>query len=61
MENNNYFYCYSKRLMYFLKSMDFSFDDKNVNLNTNTKYWTFKKSDKLDKALILWNDIRHSI
>jgi hypothetical protein len=47
--------------MYFLKSMDFSFDDKNVNLNTNTKYWTFKKSDKLDKALILWNDIRHSI
>jgi hypothetical protein len=58
---NNYFYCYSKRLMHFLKSMNFSFCGESINSNTKTKYWTFIKSEKLDKALILWNEIKNSL
>jgi len=58
--DNKYFYCYSKRLMYFLKAMKFDYIHNKINKNTNVRYWTFEKSIKLDEALSMWNKIKNS-
>lgn len=55
----NIFYCYSKRLMYFLKSMEMPYVSFGVNHNTNTKYWTFEKSERLDDLIKIWVSIKN--
>jgi len=59
--SNKYFYCYSRRLMFFLRSMKFSYYTTGVNSNTDVKYWTFEKSARLDNALELWSQVKHSV
>lgn len=58
--DNNIFYCYSNRLHCFLLSMKFKYESKGINNNTNKTYWTYLKSDKLDKAIELYNSIKHN-
>lgn len=58
---NNIFYCYSKRLKLFIQSFGIGYMDSNINKNTNTKYWTFEKSEKLDKIIDLYNEVKHLI
>lgn len=31
----------------------------SINENTKVRYWTFQKSDILDKKIELWNEIKH--
>ena len=31
----------------------------NVNANTKTRYWTFEKSEVLDKKINLYNSVKH--
>ena len=47
--------------MFFLRSMKFSYYTTGVNSNTDVKYWTFEKSARLDNALELWSQIKHSV
>lgn len=53
------YYCYSKRLQLFLRSMNESYVETGLNHSTNTKYWTFYKSDRLDDLIRLFNEIKH--
>ena len=59
MNENNCYYCYSTRLYHFLVSMKFRYMSVGINKNTNKKYWTFDKSEKLDSAIELYNSIKH--
>lgn len=58
MENNS-FYCYSKRLTYFIRSFNVKYLAVGVNKNSKTKYYIFEKSDRLDKIIQLYNKIKH--
>lgn len=58
---SRYYYCYSNRLFHFLKAFDINYKNIGINPNTNTKFYVFDKSDKLDKAIVLYNKIKHSI
>lgn len=55
----NIFYCYSKRMSLFLRAMKEEYISIGINKNTNMKYWTFAKSDRLDKLISLWNEIKN--
>lgn len=58
---NDLYYCYSKKLHYFLMSLDEKYISSSINKNTNTRYWTFKKSERLDEKIALWNEIKHKV
>lgn len=56
---NNYFYCYSKRMNYFLMALKFTCVSIGINHRTNKKYWVYDKSDKLDSVIQLYNAVKH--
>lgn len=58
---NNYFYCYSKKLYHFICAFDVRFLNVGINKNTNRKYYVFEKSEKIDKIINLYNQVKHSI
>ena len=43
----------------FLRSMKEQYLAVGVNQKTNIKYWTFEKSERLDKLIELWNEIKN--
>ena len=51
---NKYFYCYSYKLMRFLKLQDESYIFRGKHPNGN-QYWAFKSTESLNKALDKWN------
>lgn len=57
----NHFYCYSKRMFYFIMSFGIKYLSFGVNKNTNKKYYIFEKSERLDKVISLYNSVKHSI
>lgn len=57
---NDIFYCYSKRMNYFLMSMKFRYLSKGINSVSEKEYWTYKKSKKLDLAIQKYNSIKHN-
>ena len=59
MENDK-FYCYSKRLAYFIRSFNIKYLSVGINKNSNVKYYIFQKSDRLDKIIELYNSVKHS-
>ena len=61
MENSKYFYCYSYRLMCFLKSYGFRYITKGMNRNSNSTYYMFYKSNDLDTAISIWNTIKFKL
>lgn len=58
---NNYFYCYSSRMAHFIRAFDIKYIDVGVNSNTNAKYYLFEKSERLDKIINLYNEVKYSI
>ena len=50
----NYFYCYSYKLMRFLKLQDESYIFRGKHPNSN-QYLAFKRTESLNKALDKWN------
>lgn len=62
MENNNLtdnnFFCYSCRLFHFLKSFDEKCYISKINKKSNTRYWVFHKSERLDNLINLYNSIK---
>lgn len=55
-----YFYCYSYRLAFFIKSQGVCYIDKGTNLNSKSKYYKFQKSERLDGIIRIWNQIKQS-
>lgn len=51
---NKYFYCYSYKLMKFLKLQDEHYIFKGKHPNGN-QFWVFSSSETLNKQLDNWN------
>lgn len=60
MKKKDLFYCYSKRLSHFLRSF-IPYENVGINKNTNAKYYTFIKSDRLDTLIKHYNSIKHKL
>lgn len=58
---NNYFYCYSNRMAHFIRAFNIKYINVGVNLSTNTKYYLFEKSKKLDEIISLYNKVKHLV
>lgn len=56
---SNYFYSYSKKLTHFIRAFGISYVEIGINPNTNQKYYSFEKSDKLDKVILFYNEVKH--
>lgn len=59
--NSGTFYCYSKRMHYFILSFGEKYVSSAVNSNTQKRYWTYNKSERLDKIIALYNEVKHKI
>ena len=56
---NDIYFCYSKKLHYFLMGLDESYISSNINKNTGVRYWTFQKSKDLDEKIELYNSVKY--
>jgi hypothetical protein len=59
MNNKKYYFCYSVKLKYFLKSLGFSYEISGNNNNTNKPFWAYLRDDKLSEALIEWGKLNN--
>lgn len=58
---NDKFYCYSNRLSYFIRSFGVKYIEIGINPKTKTRYYLFDKSERLDKIISLYNDVKHKV
>lgn len=61
MDKNNNFYCYSLRLFHFLSAFSEQCYISKINSKTGNRYWIFHKSERLDRIIELYNEIKHKI
>lgn len=59
--SKKYFYSYSYRLTLFIRSFEIRYIDTSINPKTNQRYYRFEKSNKLDKIIELYNEVKHEI
>lgn len=57
-QKNSFFHCYSFNLYHFLKSQGFNYIKKSKNKKNNLTYFTFGKSEELNKAIAKWNELK---
>lgn len=55
----NIFYCYSYRLTLFIRSFGLKYISTDINTNTNQRYYTFEKSERLDKIISFYNEVKN--
>ena len=55
------FYCYSIRLYHFLVAFDERCYCSKINRVSNNRYWVFKKSDRLDRLIETYNQMKHKL
>ena len=48
-------------MAHFIRAFDIKYVDVGVNSNTNAKYYLFEKSERLDKIINLYNEVKYSI
>ena len=60
MEQNNNFYCYSLRLFHYLCAFNERCYASKINKVSGNRYWVFHKSDRLDKIINSYNEMKHS-
>lgn len=58
---NDKFYCYSTRMAYFIRAFNIKYIDIGFNAKSATKYYVFEKSERLDKIISLYNNVKHTI
>lgn len=59
METNENFYCYSLRLFHYLSAFNEKCYTSRVNALSHKRYWVFKKSERLDKIIQSYNEVKH--
>lgn len=59
--HNKYYYCYSLRLFHFLSAFGEKCMASKINAVSGSRYWVFTKSERLDKIIILYNQVKHNI
>ena len=55
---SEYFYCYSYRLMYFIKANGINYIRYGFNRNNGLKYFVFTKTNELNLVLDKWNKFK---
>lgn len=58
-QQNEYFYCYSLRLYHFICAFGGRCEGSSINHVSNSRYWTFFKSEELDRVIELYNSVKH--
>lgn len=61
MEDHLNFYCYSLRLFHFLSAFSEKCYISKINSKSGNRYWVFRKSDRLDRIIQLYNEVKHKI
>lgn len=59
--DNENFYCYSLRLFHFLSAFSEKCYNSKINSVSGNRYWIFHKSERLDKIIELYNEVKHKI
>jgi len=59
MENKENFYCYSLRLFHYLCAFGEQCFTSRKSSTSGNRYWVFKKSDRLDKLIESYNEVKH--
>lgn len=59
IDRNGDFYCYSLKLFHFLSAFEEKCYVSKINKSSNHRYWLFKKSERLDKLICLYNEVKH--
>lgn len=57
-KQNDVFYCYSPLLMHYLKACGLSYMNEGYNAKSMSPYFTFKRCDRLERALNGWEDFK---
>lgn len=52
------FYCYSYRLVCFIKAHGIEYIERGYNRNTQSDFWVFKRDERLNTALDNWSVFR---
>jgi len=60
MENENYFYCYSLRLFHYISAFGEKCCASKINTRSKTRYWVFRKSERLDRIIDSYNHVKYS-
>ncbi len=58
-DNKLNFYCYSLKLFHFLSAFNEHCYTSKINSVSGSRYWVFHKSERLDKLILLYNDLKH--
>lgn len=61
MENNDNYYCYSLRQFHFISAFGERCYVSKINSVSKNRYWIFKKSERLDRIIQLYNECKHKI
>ena len=60
-KRNENFYCYSLRLFHFLSAFGERCYISKINSSSKNRYWVFRKSERLDEIIKLYNEVKHKI
>lgn len=58
---SQYFYCYSSKMSHFIRSFGIKYASIGFNAKSKTKYYVFEKSERLDKIICLYNEVKYSV
>ena len=58
MNNDTNFFCYSRELHHFLAAFHEKCYNSKINQNSGNRYWIYRKSDRLDKLIELFNETK---
>lgn len=58
---NNYFYCYSFRLHCFILAFGEKCLISKLNSNSHNRYWVFEKSERLDRIIKMYNEVKNTV
>jgi hypothetical protein len=61
MKNNDNYYCYSLRQFHFISAFGERCYVSKINSVSKNRYWIFKKSERLDRIIQLYNECKHKI
>ena len=61
MNDTNVFYCYSLKLFYFISAFGEKCNASKINKLSGKRYWVFNKSERLDKIISQYNELKHKI
>jgi hypothetical protein len=59
MNENTNFYCYSRKLYHYLCAFGEKCYTSKTNTASGNRYWVFHKSDRLDRIIETYNEVKH--